>query len=166
MDHWHWRNRKSQHNGQKCLVNSLPCSSPTNSIQHHVPLHPETWKGTAELFFEDLRVPSSALLDKENHGFHNLTSNCPRGALPLVGGLLPRMPLSTLAEVPLKPHVHISRTGLSFHSMCQTKGGCAMEGISRAEAMFELTCDWVPQRNLGLWKAPGWPAETRSNVLN
>ena len=92
--------------------------------------------------------------------------NWPRGALPLVGGLLPRMPLSTLAEVPLKPHVHISRTGLSFHSMCQTKGGCAMVGISRAEAMFELTCDWVPQRNLGLWKAPGWPAQTRSNVLN
>ena len=81
----HWRNRKSQHNGKQCSVNLLPYSSPTNSIQHHVPLHPETWKGTAELFFEGLRVPSSALLDKENHGFHNLMAQLPQGSSPSSG---------------------------------------------------------------------------------
>merc|ERR1712088_864140 len=60
---------------------------------------------TAELFFEDLRVPNSALLGKENHGFYYLMDQLP-----------------------------------------QERVGCAVEGIARAEAMFELTRDWVRER--------------------
>ena len=33
---------------------------------------------TAELFFEDLRVPNSALLGKENHGFYYLMDQLPQ----------------------------------------------------------------------------------------
>merc|ERR1711971_307541 len=60
---------------------------------------------TAELFFEDLRVPNSALLGKENHGFYYLMDQLP-----------------------------------------QERVGCAVEGIARAEAMFESTRDWVRER--------------------
>merc|ERR1711951_218098 len=60
---------------------------------------------TAELFFEDVRVPNSALLGKENHGFYYLMDQLPQERL-----------------------------------------GTAVEGIARAEAMFELTRDWVRER--------------------
>jgi len=60
---------------------------------------------TAELFFEDLRVPESALLGKENHGFYYLMDQLP-----------------------------------------QERIGCANEELARAEAMFELTRDWVRER--------------------
>ena len=33
---------------------------------------------TAELFFEDVRVPNSALLGKENHGFYYLMDQLPQ----------------------------------------------------------------------------------------
>merc|ERR1712223_1542911 len=60
---------------------------------------------TAELFFEDLRVPKTALLGKENHGFYYLMDQLP-----------------------------------------QERIGCANEELARAEAMFELTRDWVRER--------------------
>jgi len=60
---------------------------------------------TAELFFEDLRVPKSALLGKENHGFYYL-----------------------------------------MDQLSQERIGCANEELARAEAMFELTRDWVRER--------------------
>ena len=33
---------------------------------------------TAELFFEDVRLPASALLGKENHGFYELMEQLPQ----------------------------------------------------------------------------------------
>merc|ERR1711915_1053246 len=60
---------------------------------------------TAELFFEDVRVPAEALLGEENRGFQQLMQQLPQERLV---------------------------TGV--------------EGVSRAEAMFEITRDWVKQR--------------------
>lgn len=60
---------------------------------------------TAELFFEDVRVPGSSLLGEVNKGFYYLMENLP-----------------------------------------QERVGCADEGVSKAEAMFELTRAWVKQR--------------------
>jgi len=60
---------------------------------------------TAELFFEDVRVPAEALLGEENRGFQQLMQQLPQERLV---------------------------TGV--------------EGVSRAEAMFEITRDWVRQR--------------------
>ncbi|CAD5120063.1 DgyrCDS8645 [Dimorphilus gyrociliatus] len=39
---------------------------------------------TAELFFEDVRLPSSALLGKENHGFYYLMQELPRERLLII----------------------------------------------------------------------------------
>jgi len=60
---------------------------------------------TAELFFEDVRVPASALLGEENRGFQQLMTQLPQERLA---------------------------TGV--------------EGVSRSEAMFEITRSWVKQR--------------------
>jgi len=60
---------------------------------------------TAELFFEDVRVPGSALLGEENRGFQQLMTQLPQERLA---------------------------TGV--------------EGVSRSEAMFEITRSWVKQR--------------------
>ena len=75
-------------------------------------------KDTAELFFEDLRVPRSALLGKENHGFYYLMDQLPQER---VWSFI--LPLKNLPQI-----------------------GCANEELARAEAMFELTRDWVRER--------------------
>ena len=74
---------------------------------------------TAELFFEDLRVPKSALLGKENHGFYFL--------------------MDQLSQERVRKYIFLTKK-------YWLQIGCANEELARAEAMFELTRDWVRER--------------------
>src|SRR4029453_8069758 len=44
---------------------------------------------TAELFFDDCRVPATNLIGTENHGFYHLMANLPRERLGIAAAALP-----------------------------------------------------------------------------
>ena len=76
---------------------------------------------TAELFFEDVRVPQSALLGRENGGFYQLMEQLPQERLLIAVG-----------------SIAVSEAGTCIQYQCTFT-------VSE-QAVFELTRDWVKQR--------------------